>query len=75
MDGLLLREKSKGRPIEIMYMSTKGLVTKRTVSVIKVNKQSLYGYCHLRNEVRHFKKENILAVLPKTTLKRNQSMF
>ncbi|UCZ51910.1 WYL domain-containing protein [Bacillus shivajii] len=65
MDRLLLRSCIDKKTIEIIYMSNKGLMTKRTISVKQVNEHTVYGYCHLRKGIRSFKKENILAVMPK----------
>ncbi|ADU30946.1 hypothetical protein [Evansella cellulosilytica] len=66
MDTLLEKAKSAGKPIIIMYLSKKGLVTKRMVSIDRFDSKWLSGFCHLRKSYRSFHRENILAIMPVT---------
>ena len=36
-------------------------ITKRNIKVIKLIDEDIEAYCYLRHQVRHFKKDNILA--------------
>lgn len=64
MEKILHKAKVTGRPVMIMYLSKKGLVSKRLVSVEKLSEAAVEGFCHLRKGKRRFLLENILAVLP-----------
>lgn len=46
--------------ITIMYQKD-GQITKRNVRVTNINDKYVEAYCYLRHQVRHFKRENILA--------------
>ncbi|MFD2133085.1 transcriptional regulator [Pseudogracilibacillus auburnensis] len=50
----------------IMYMDDKGIITKRTVRVLKMNSSTFTAYCYLRNARRTFKINNLLAIIPIT---------
>ncbi len=52
--------------LEIVYMSSSGTLTQRTVRVVSYDEVQVLAYCYLRNEIRRFSKENILAAFPKT---------
>jgi predicted DNA-binding transcriptional regulator YafY len=36
-------------------------ITQRNITVIKLKNENIEAYCHLRNQIRVFKKDNILA--------------
>lgn len=52
--------------LEIVYMGRDGDFTKRTVKVVSTDETQVLAYCYLRQEIRRFSKENILAAFPKT---------
>lgn len=56
--------KQPGHFIEIVYMAKGGTLTQRKVKVVSCNQNSVYGYCYLRHQMRHFLKRNILAAYP-----------
>ena len=60
LEKLLKYEKN----VEMIYVSGKDKITKRVVRIYTVNEKEIIGYCHLRGEVRTFKVERVLAVLP-----------
>lgn len=64
MEGVLRKALSGRYPVVLMYLSEKGLISKRVVSVEKFDDQWVHGYCHLRKAYRRFQVKNILAVLP-----------
>ena len=47
--------------ITIMYQAKDNKISQREIKVMKVGDDSIEAYCYLRHQVRHFKKENILA--------------
>ncbi|MRG88319.1 WYL domain-containing protein [Salinibacillus xinjiangensis] len=51
--------------VEMIYQSKTGELTKRVVKVYGSNKTKIFGYCYLRKNYRSFKKEQILAMIPK----------
>lgn len=50
--------------IELIYVASKGTITKRQVKPIKMNGDYLLAYCFLRQSTRTFKIEQILACAP-----------
>lgn len=48
--------------ITIMYQKNNE-ITQRNIKVIKIDKDDVEAYCYLRHQIRHFKKENILAAM------------
>lgn len=72
MEKMLQRAKVSGQPVMIMYLSKKGLVTKRLVSVEKMTNTVMYGFCYLRKGKRSFLLDNMLAVLPASKYEINQ---
>ena len=46
--------------ITIMYQKNKE-ITQRKVKILKIKEDDIEAYCYLRKQIRHFKKENILA--------------
>ncbi|MFA9557265.1 hypothetical protein ACERII_08185 [Evansella sp. AB-rgal1] len=64
MESIIKKAKESGHPVVLMYLSKKGLVTKRMVTIEGYSEQWMQGYCHLRKSFRRFQRENILAILP-----------
>ncbi len=50
--------------IEMIYLSNDNKISKRIVKLYSVTEESVTGYCYLRGNVRTFKTEQILAILP-----------
>lgn len=50
-----------GDYITMIYVSKKGVVTKRTVKVWTVTDRYVTGYCYMRRQFRTFKRINMLA--------------
>jgi hypothetical protein len=48
--------------VTIMYQRGKE-ITQRDIRVMKITDKDIETYCYLRHQVRHFKKENILAAM------------
>lgn len=49
-------------PINIMYQ--KGIeISQRQIQVRKIDGDTIQAYCHSKNAIRNFKKENILAAI------------
>jgi predicted DNA-binding transcriptional regulator YafY len=46
--------------ITIMYQKGND-ITQRNIKVLKLEKDTIEAYCYLRHQVRHFKRDNILA--------------
>ncbi|PYZ94625.1 hypothetical protein CR194_03585 [Salipaludibacillus keqinensis] len=65
MEKMFERCKLRSQPIEMIYMSEKGLVTKRTITVQDWDTYMIWGFCHLRREMRRFKRSNVLSLMPK----------
>ncbi|MDP4088087.1 MAG: hypothetical protein Q8930_02300 [Bacillota bacterium] len=48
--------------ITIMYQKDSE-ITQRDIKVLKINDDDVEAYCYLRHQIRHFKKDNILAAM------------
>lgn len=60
MDYILNASLEKHCTITIMYQKGEE-ITQRNIRVIGFKNGNIEAYCHLRHEIRVFKKENILA--------------
>ncbi|MBU5484953.1 hypothetical protein KQI86_11455 [Clostridium sp. MSJ-11] len=61
-DYVLRTSLTEHKIIDIMYLKGNE-ITQRKIKVIKINDNNIEAYCYLRNNIRHFKKENILAAM------------
>lgn len=48
--------------LTIMYQK-KDEITQRNIKVLKIDDTEIEAYCYLRHNIRHFKKDNILAAM------------
>lgn len=58
---ILKRSMEKHKPVTIIYIGKDSNITKRNIDILGVNDENIKAFCHLRNQIRYFKKENILA--------------
>jgi predicted DNA-binding transcriptional regulator YafY len=66
MDGLLLRSIEENIPLEMIYLSSDQQISQRKLLVKEVNDEYIRAYCMLRKQVRTFRLENILSLMPNT---------
>jgi predicted DNA-binding transcriptional regulator YafY len=69
MDGLLLRSIQENIPLEMIYLSKDQQISQRKLLVKEVNDEYIRAYCLLRKQIRTFRRENILSIMPNTRLK------
>ncbi|WP_270179370.1 WYL domain-containing protein [Alkalihalobacillus sp. CinArs1] len=50
--------------VDMIYMTSEQMITKRTVTLYKLSQNEIKGYCHLRRSIRTFKVDRVLAVYP-----------
>ncbi|WP_085991548.1 hypothetical protein [Oceanobacillus senegalensis] len=62
MERWLKRSLYKKEKIDIIYLSKSNELTKRTIRVIQFNEDRILAYCYLKERLRLFSVENILAV-------------
>lgn len=60
IDYILYASLEKRCTITIMYQKGDE-ITQRDISVIRFKNGNIEAYCHLRHQIRVFKKDNILA--------------
>ena len=60
-DYVLKRSLQDDRIVTIMYLRGKD-ITQRDIRIMKLRDEYVEAYYYLRHQIRHFKKENILAV-------------
>ncbi|MCP3764945.1 hypothetical protein NLX67_21770 [Domibacillus sp. A3M-37] len=61
MQGLFRMSLEEKKPILIMYMNDERVITDRNIIVRKIHEDYIRAYCLKRNQLRTFKRENILA--------------
>ena len=61
-DYVLINSLKNHRTVTIMYQGRKE-ITQRDIKIMKVMDKDIEAYCYLRHQIRHFKKENILAAM------------
>ena len=59
---VLINSLQDHRIVTIMYQRGKE-ITQRNIRIMKLTDKDIEAYCYLRHQVRHFKKENILAAM------------
>lgn len=62
MNGLFLYSMEEKTPIEMIYFSSKGQITFRTIIVKKIEPDKIYAYCLIKHQPRIFLRVNILSV-------------
>ncbi|MDQ0217454.1 hypothetical protein ELQ35_07045 [Peribacillus cavernae] len=61
MKTMLLKNLEEGTPLEIIYLSEKGLISQRRISVLEIHENNIRAFCLLRQTKRTFKISNILS--------------
>jgi len=59
-DRVLKASLKEQKIIIILYLKGNE-ITQRTIKVLKITDDDIQAYCFLRKQIRHFKKNNILA--------------
>jgi predicted DNA-binding transcriptional regulator YafY len=62
MDESMLRNSLQDHKIVTIIYQRGKEITQRDIRIMKLMDKDVEAYCYLRNQVRHFKKENILAI-------------
>ena len=70
MDGLLFRSIEENIPLEMIYLSNNQQISQRKLVVKEVNDEYIRAYCLLRKQVRTFRRENILSIMPNSRPKK-----
>ncbi|MFB5087047.1 transcriptional regulator [Psychrobacillus sp. PGGUH221] len=60
----ILKVLEHGKIPEMIYMKDNGEMSKRTIKVLSISKDSINAYCFLRGTNRTFKIKNVLAFIP-----------
>jgi len=53
-----------GQVLDMIYMTNERTITKRWIKVIRLKGESFTAYCFLRQSIRTFKLDNVLALVP-----------
>ncbi|MEH7307946.1 hypothetical protein [Neobacillus drentensis] len=69
MDGLFIRSIEENIPLEMIYLAENQELSQRTLIVREVTEEYIRAYCLLRKQIRTFKRENILSILPESRTK------
>jgi predicted DNA-binding transcriptional regulator YafY len=64
MDGLLIRAIEERIPLEMIYLSCDQQISQRKLIIKEVNGEYIRAYCLLRKQMRTFRRESILSLLP-----------
>jgi predicted DNA-binding transcriptional regulator YafY len=65
MDESMLRNSLLDHKIVTIVYQRGKEITQRDIRIMKLMDKDIEAYCYLRHQVRHFKKENILAIMYK----------
>ena len=66
MNGLLLRSIEENIPLEMIYLSEDQQISQRKLLVKEMNDEYIRAYCLLCKQIRTFRRENILSIIPNT---------
>ena len=64
MNRVLLKATENKQTVQLIYLDANHQLTQRKILPYTIKGQHVRAYCFLRNQIRFFKLENILAVLP-----------
>jgi predicted DNA-binding transcriptional regulator YafY len=64
MDGLFIRSIEENIPLEMIYFADNQELSQRRLLVKEVNDKYIRAYCLCRKQIRIFKRENILSIMP-----------
>jgi predicted DNA-binding transcriptional regulator YafY len=64
MNSLFLRSINEKLPLEIIYLSEDHQFSQRKLIVKEINDDYIRAYCLLRKQMRTFRVDNILSILP-----------
>lgn len=70
MDGIFLRSLEENIPLEMIYLSETNELSQRKLIIKEVNEEYIRAYCLLRRQVRTFRRNNILSIMPEAHTKR-----
>lgn len=60
----LMKCMDRNQLVELMYMDSKGTVSKRRVKILKIQGDAFQVFCFKRNAKRTFIIDNVLAFVP-----------
>jgi predicted DNA-binding transcriptional regulator YafY len=66
MNGLIQRSIEDHLPLEMIYLSESKQLSQRKLIVKEMDGDTIRAYCLLRKQMRTFRIENILSILPDT---------
>jgi len=66
IDGLLFRSIEEHLPLEMIYLASNQELSQRKLIVKEVNDDYIRAYCLTRKQMRTFKRENILSIMPES---------
>jgi predicted DNA-binding transcriptional regulator YafY len=69
MEGLLLRSIEENIPLVMIYLSEDQQISQRKLFVKEYNSEYIRAYCLLRKQIRTFRRENILSIMPNSRTK------
>lgn len=69
MDGLFVRSIEENMPLEMIYLADNSEITQRKLIIKEVTDEYIRAYCLLRKQIRTFKRENILSIMPESRFK------
>ncbi|MEH6904699.1 MULTISPECIES: hypothetical protein [Neobacillus] len=69
MDGLFMRSIEENIPLEMIYLAENQELSQRKLIVKEVTDEYIRAYCLLRKQMRTFKRENILSIMPESRYK------
>ncbi|WML43415.1 hypothetical protein [Neobacillus sp. PS3-40] len=70
MNGLFQRSMEEHIPLEMIYLSENQQLSQRKLIVKEMNGDTIRAYCLLRKQIRTFRIENILSILPDSNPKK-----
>ncbi|MFC7060779.1 hypothetical protein [Halobacillus seohaensis] len=64
MNGLFIRSAEDKQNLEMIYLGSNEQLSQRVIKVVSVKKDDILAYCYSRDQLRTFKKENVMSVYP-----------
>ncbi len=66
----LIKSMEWNHVLDMIYMAKEGAMSKRSIKILQVGDVSVRAYCYLRKSNSPFKIDNVLALVPITSIER-----
>ncbi|UOQ91476.1 hypothetical protein MUO14_12865 [Halobacillus shinanisalinarum] len=64
MECFITRSYEEQKKLEMIYLANDEQLSQRVIRVLAIQDNLILAYCYSRNQIRTFKKKNVMSVYP-----------